>query len=103
MSNPPDLEALAKMETHEQVLEAFRRGVPIMDLYHHTPRMQRIRDDHEELYRLAIPLYRDERKHMAFYSGWTDKDWKCFIGSAYVEAQERVAAHLAGLPWPPEA
>lgn len=103
MTTPPDLEALAKIETHEEVLAAFRCGVSVVDLVNHVPRLQRIRAEREELERLAIPLYRDELRGVPFYSGWKDEDWKKFIGSRYVEAQERVAAHLAGLPWPPEA
>jgi hypothetical protein len=91
------------METHEQVLEAFRRGVPIMDLYDHTPKLQRIRAEREELYRLAIPLYRADYEGHLWCRDKDDRYWKARIGSAYVLAQERVAAHLAGLPWPPQA
>ena len=59
--------------------------------------------DRKELMRLAVPLYRAELEAIPFYRGWSDAAWEAYVGSRYVQAQERVAAHLAGEPWPPEA
>lgn len=85
----------------EQFQAAFNAGVPMAHLCERTPFFRRKKADLDEFHRIAIPLYRADYGGHPWYRDKDDQFWKSFIGSQWVLAQERVAAHLAGLPWPP--
>jgi hypothetical protein len=98
-----DIEALAQITTWEQFKAAFAAGVPLGLLAEHAPVFLRASAERQEIERFAIPLYKADLASIPHYAGWDDRAWSAYLGSRWVQVCERVVAHLAGAPWPPEA